>query len=83
MSNSRLSSRNAESRSNARRKHSLECSPLGLEDPVPQSDMLRLYVAHLLVSTVRLLKCCRELKKTKPGFLHALDDLLVHKTRLR
>ena len=49
---STFSSRNAESKSNAVTKVSLECSPLGLEDPVPQSDMLRLYVAHLIVSTV-------------------------------
>jgi len=82
---SSFSSRNAE-RTNARTKHNLERSPLGLEDPVPQTDMLRLYVAHLLVATVRLLKCCRELKKIqrrRADFLHALDDMLVHKTGLR
>ncbi len=57
-------------------KDSLERSPLGLEDPVPQSDMLTLYVAHLRVSTVSLLKRCLESNKPsegEPDFLHALN----------
>ena len=57
----------ADSRTNAESKHNLEGIPLGLDGPVPQSDMLRLYAVHLLVHvpTVRWLKCCRGLKKIK------------------